>query len=151
MGTSCTCACTTIYCSFHEETRLLLNPNILLYGHLLDDASVVLCNAPGTYEHFVSSMNDFGPKGKCTPSVRNIIRFRVLAECLLCPRIPQVIITTGLWNKGHSIGKACSNVLIQAKSVAKFINFKKPAADIFRTGTFLGPIISSVRRASFTS
>jgi hypothetical protein len=64
MGTSCACAYATIYYSFHEETRLLPNPNVLFYGRLIDDAFVVLRDGPDTYEQFVSSMNDFGPEGK---------------------------------------------------------------------------------------
>ena len=49
MGTSCACAYATIYYSFHEETRLLPNPNVLFYGRLIDDAFVVLRNGPNTY------------------------------------------------------------------------------------------------------
>jgi hypothetical protein len=64
MGTSCACAYATIYYSFHEETKLIPNPNVLFYARLIDDAFVVLLNAPTTYEPFVASMNDFGPDGK---------------------------------------------------------------------------------------
>jgi hypothetical protein len=67
MGTSCACAYATIYYSFHEETWHLLaasKPECSI-GRLIDDAFVILHQAPNTYGHFVFSMNDFGPKGKC--------------------------------------------------------------------------------------
>ena len=64
MGTSCACAYATIYYSFHEETILIPNPNVLFHARLIDDAFVALLNAPTTYYPFVAQMNDFGPPGK---------------------------------------------------------------------------------------
>jgi hypothetical protein len=65
MGTSAACAGATIYCTYHEELKLLQPLHqIMFYRRLIDDALIIQNGAPGACANFMQAMNAFGePRG----------------------------------------------------------------------------------------
>ena len=64
MGTNVGCMYTTIYYSYHKETRLLQLSYIRFYQRLIDDAFVAIRDDDSCYYSLLRHMNDFGPRGK---------------------------------------------------------------------------------------
>jgi hypothetical protein len=64
---SCACAYdVTIYCSYHEETSLIVLANlhgILFYCQLIHNALIPQHNNPGAHDIFLAAMNLFGKPG----------------------------------------------------------------------------------------